>query len=159
MRSLGVRESRALSRRGFLGLVGVLAARGALGVRAAPAAPVDPPALAGLSRERAATYAALVGTVAAAAGRTSDTARATAAFSAWYERRPHARPGIDAVLDGVARGERTRFTRLCPHARASLLDRWAAGETGTAPVLAAKARALASPPFDPDGAPAARAWG
>jgi len=159
MRSLRVRELRVLSRRDFLGLVGVLSAGGALGVRAAPAAPADPPARAGLSRERAATYAALVGAVAAAAGRSSDAAHATTAFSAWYERRSHARPGIDAVLDAVARGERTPFARLSPHARARVLDRWAAGETGTAPVLAAKARALASPPFDPDGAPGARGWG
>lgn len=151
-----MRSLRALSRRDFLGLIGALAGAAALGARPAPA---DPPARAGLSRERAATYAALVGAVAAAAGRSSDAAHATTAFSAWYERRPHARPGIDAVLDGVARGERTPFARLSPHARARLLARWAAGETGTAPVLAAKARALASPPFDPDGAPAARAWG
>jgi len=147
---------RSLSRRGFLGLVGILAAGGALGVRAAPA---DPCARAGLSRERAATYAALVGTVAATAGRSSDVARATAAFSAWYERRPHARPGIDAVLDGLARAEPTPFAWLSPRARARLLDRWDAGSTSTAPVLAAKARALASPPFDPDGAPGARVWG
>ncbi len=147
---------RSLSRRSFLRLAGVIVAGGAVGVRAVPA---DAPSQAGLSPERAATYAALVTTVAGAAGRRSDAVRATACFSAWYERRAYARPGIDAVLDAVAHGERTPFARLSPRVRVRRLDRWAAASTSTAPVLVAKARALASPPFDPDGAPAARAWG
>jgi hypothetical protein len=150
---------RPFSRRRFLRLAGVLLAGGALGVRTAPAARAGASAGAALSRERTATYAALVATVAAGAGRSGQPATATAAFSAWYERRPHARPGIDAVLDAVARSGRTAFADLNPRARARVLDRWAAATKGTAPVLAAKARALASPPFDPDGAPAARAVG